>query len=213
MLVPKPAHAILLYLEGSGGLSFFMTATPTFPTMTGGSSSLGSSWTGGLMLAVTNGGGPFDFHIGGKFRSTAGNTFAPTWTNYQMLSAYPEMKFQISIFYLSVGITPFMWSRESTQNWGIDNLQTLSGKFNFIGEFGIMYAWTPYFTIGLSGTAEIVTNGFFGAPIGPMPAVTANLFMRFYLWRQDIAAGTAPKPTSVDPAEYKGWRYPGGWLK
>lgn len=210
----QPAHAFLLYLEGGGGISLWFAPQATFPTFNQVSSHIAPSWSGGLHATFGNGQSPLGFHIGAKFRSSVGNILTATgFTSYQLATLYPEIKIQLSLITLAFGASPLIWTR-TANNWGLDGLQYPGNAMAYFAEVGFIYAWTRTFSIGAAVTSQWVGSlGFFTGPFGPMPALDGQIYMRFYLWKQNIGAGTSNKGNEITPNEYKGWRYPFGWVR
>lgn len=196
-LTARDANAGSLYSEVIGGASIYQSPGTFFGDGTPGSQGFAAG--GGIygtLFELTPGiegqGG-----LGARLTSTSDGA-----THYQLISFTPMFRLQVLNSFVGVGLTPLLW-RRTGGIIGIDGISSPDSRLSVTAEFGVLWPVVPIFSLGLSGTAEWVKTA---DGLGPAPAYTGTVLMRFHL--MFLRGGSGGSAESI--GSLKGWRYPLG---
>ncbi len=209
-----PANANIFYVELAGGLSSFQNGSPLFGVGAPTASQWSYAYNSSFFMTLGDGKNPLDIQFGVQGRFSNGwyttDPSAPNnsnTTNYSVVAAYPMVRLQLSKIYLGLGATPFLWKHSGIET-GLP-LDNATGSIAAIGEAGLLWAVTPEFSLGLGAAGQWFSTG---GSLGPAPFLDLTASMRFYFG----SAGKWGSGESVSKSgsnEFKGWRYPFGYMK
>lgn len=197
------AHALGLYLDLGVGANAMFYSSLLFP---GTPSAMGIAASGNTFLGFElNPSSTIKFHLGAAGRLNIG-TSSTTYASY--VGLYPTFRIETYRFYISAGIAPFLWTRQSAQP-GIDYTFLTTAAMGGFAEFGLLWRVTSEFNMALAVSADIVAQGAnpFASAWSPLPVWGAFVAMRFYIFS---AKGSGGGGGSSGKREYDGWRYPFG---
>lgn len=198
---PWPAKATSFYVESGMGVSQFRAASGLFTDSEGVATDMGLAFGLGIFFATGDGRNPIEFQIGLQPRLSSSSDANGS---YSLLSAYPIVRLQISRLYLGGGYAPYVYKR-SAATAGFDAFTPVTGGRNLMAEIGALFPVTPDFSLALSGVMNLMRSD-----AGLSPKTLDYLFsMRFYFGHSGASGGGSEKSSN----EFKGWRYPFGFMR
>lgn len=209
MLICLPTQNSLagrLYIETGGGVSHIRGGETFFQDAGASVADLGPSINATFAMDFGDLHSTTSIHVGAQHRMSAGS-FGGTHFGVQV--TYPALRIQAKNLFLTVGATPFIFSRVQS-GFGIDNYTLISGALAAMLEAG--YAWpiTPAVSFSLSACGQIMLQN--GA-ISPKPIIEGSAALRFYLWGPDNFVKDSSSFHDRTREDYEGWRYPFGYPK
>ena len=195
-LFPISSFAGSFYFDVGAGLGQFRLADPFFP-----GAPLKTQYDvsyAGSLVANFGSGAVIESQAGLMYRCINGKDPGLQQT-YTVTSLYPFYRLQFTKMYFSMGLTPFVFKESNsvakTRVHGIASLL----------EIGMLFPFTPKFSMNFAAAVELVSEG---GIIAPKPIFSGILSFRFYFGQ------FGSNGNMVSSNEFKGWRYPlGGELR
>jgi hypothetical protein len=188
------------YYDIAGGISKYQQTSPFFGKTTAGSTGFGYALNNGIFVNFGGDQSLFAFQFGLQHRLSAASD---AMASYAVQAAYPVLRLQFTRIYLSTGFTPFVWRRANAMS-GLDNFSRANSTTALLAEAGFLMPITPKFSFGVQGSGQFISGN--GAQ-SPNPILDATVSMRFYFGFFGNGGG---KHSS---GEFKGWRYPFGFMR
>ncbi len=200
MGAPLPCQAARFYVDWQNGLSQFRSVDQLMGQGEGAASGLGFSAGLGIFMSPLSSVRRFDLQIGLSLDALTGSQGT---LGLGLATPFFVARLQYSFFYLSGGVSPFVYSRavEGGSPFGFDGFIRNPGNVAVLAEAGILYGMTPKYSLGLSLTPRVFYKE--GAWL-LNPSSSIRLVMRFY-WGLPNRGGSS----SDSSFEYDGWRYIG----
>lgn len=195
---PRSTLAGSLFNDVQGGAAMYVQGSP-FWTAAPAVSSLGTAFAFGTFFKFAHH-SPVHITPGLQIR------YDMPMGDVSLMALWAWIRLQFGPIYLGGGAAPLVWNR-GTSGTAAGDLNPLStSTLGFGAELGVLYGFTPEFSLGLAVVGatymNYATNSF-----SPLVGANAVLVMRFYylFWN--------PSKEEKESYEYKGWRYPMGWMK
>lgn len=190
-IFPRAVFAGAFYYEAAGGLGKSAVES---------ASGLGLSVNNALLVSFGGTRRAFTLQLGVQHRLSSASDAA---YSYGFQTVYPVIRLQMSRVYLSLGYTPFVWKRVSTES-GFDNFSRARSTTATLGELGILWPVTRKFSFITAGGAQMIRGD---GPQSSKPSWDATVGMRIYFGFFGPAVGERSS------GEFHGWRYPFGMIR
>jgi hypothetical protein len=198
------AFASRLYFDFGAGLTQIRGADNFFGNPAPSAMSLGLAMNFGLGLRLTPPESKVSMHIGVQERYNSGGDDS---SYYSVAAGYPYLRMEIKRFFMSLGVTVFMFTRVGASA-GFDDIKRPANAMAVFAEGGYLWPITPAVSFTASLGTEIMQAN--SGVYGPKPIVTGLAGLRFYVLG---GANFKPPPQSYEDTHegpYEGWRYPYG---